>query len=300
MQAIICQSSSCATVPEHTMPGSWWLLIAAAAVSLLHLSDAELIVVKGTAYDLDPRHYAVLDSLIDAERFSDMTSYLAKHGRVVDDDLQSIEEDYYDEDDAFVNEIETRETRALPKPWPNAVIPYKLLNVTKATRSAVASAMRDISAATCVVFKERTAERKYLIIKDTSNGCWTSYLGFPGRKPKVVINLGKGCRHHGQATHEIGHALGFIHEHTRLDRDEFVNIIWNHITRKGPFKKNHKYVTPELPYDYKSVMHYGRRAFSQGKTESIVPKVNVVGRLGASALSRLDILRINTFYKCPI
>ena len=45
------------------------------------------------------------------------------------------------------------------------------------------------------------------------------------------ISLGYGCGYKGVAIHEMMHALGFFHEQSRLDRDNYVNINWKNINR---------------------------------------------------------------------
>ena len=46
---------------------------------------------------------------------------------------------------------------------------------------------------------------------------------------KQTINIGPGCGYKGIVQHEIFHALGRIHEHSRPDRDTFVRIHYGNI-----------------------------------------------------------------------
>lgn len=61
--------------------------------------------------------------------------------------------------------------------------------------------------------------------------------------------------------HELGHAMGFIHEHSRPDRDKFVSIQLRNVKRgmEGQFQKFPASLINlhSVPYDYKSIMHYG-------------------------------------------
>jgi len=65
----------------------------------------------------------------------------------------------------------------------------------------------------------------------------------------------------GVITHELGHVLGLYHEQSRYDRDNFVTINWDKIPEMS--RRNFELLAEDVmsnygvPYDYKSIMHYG-------------------------------------------
>ena len=60
--------------------------------------------------------------------------------------------------------------------------------------------------------------------------------------------------------HEIGHAIGWIHEQARPDRDEFIWVNFNQIPRnwRSQFAKVAAVLINDrgVEYDYDSIMHY--------------------------------------------
>nr|BAI68361.1 hatching enzyme [Paracheirodon innesi] len=164
-------------------------------------------------------------------------------------------------------------------------------------RAVIAGAMATFHSKTCIRFVSRTIESDYLSI-ESRDGCY-SPVGRSGGQQVVSLST-SGCVYHGIVQHELNHALGFYHEHTRSDRDGYVTINWKNIDPTMQYNFN-KENTNNLntPYDYSSVMHYGKTAFTINGLDTITPIPNASVQIGQRVdLSTIDILRINTLYKC--
>ena len=57
----------------------------------------------------------------------------------------------------------------------------------------------------------------------------SSFVGMRSTPGEQRLNLGKACMDTGTIQHEFLHALGFIHEHQRADRDRHIEINFNNI-----------------------------------------------------------------------
>ncbi|XP_019201807.1 low choriolytic enzyme-like isoform X2 [Oreochromis niloticus] len=178
-------------------------------------------------------------------------------------------------------------------------VPYVLSDkYDDSEKKTILDAMKGFGTATCVRFIPRTTETAYLSI-EPRYGC-SSLLGRIG--DKQVVSLQRfGCVQHGIIQHELLHALGFYHEHTRSDRDQYVRVNWQNII-KDYFINFDKMDTDNLntKYDYSSVMHYGRTAFGitpVSETLTPIPNPNVpIGQI--VGMSDIDILRVNILYQC--
>lgn len=111
-----------------------------------------------------------------------------------------------------------------------------------------------------------------------------------------------GCFRLYTIVHEFIHALGFFHQQSATERDEYVKIVWNKIEEGTEFNFD-AYGTNIISnfgveYDYGSVMHYGKTAFSIDGTDTIIPLKDLKGETMGQRLklSKNDIERINKMY----
>ncbi|XP_057310181.1 zinc metalloproteinase nas-6-like [Hydractinia symbiolongicarpus] len=116
----------------------------------------------------------------------------------------------------------------------------------------------------------------------------------------LTISTGKKK---GVIVHEIMHALGFWHEHTRSDRDKYVEIMWENIAQgeEDDFERQDGFHTDNMDfkYDYHSVLHYDNYAFSTNRRQTIKAILKDRLKLGNTmGLSPGDVLKINKLYNC--
>ncbi|XP_040184665.1 embryonic protein UVS.2-like [Rana temporaria] len=179
-------------------------------------------------------------------------------------------------------------------------VPYTLSSTYSSSNIAVfLGAMQEFATLTCVRFIPRSTESDYVQIMDAA-GCW-SFVGKQGGSQSLSVS--SSCMVQGSIQHELNHALGFFHEQSRSDRDDYINIIYSNII-PGTENNFQKFDTLNqgIEYDYGSVMHYPRSAFSaDGISATIVPKPNASIAIGQRyGLSNLDVAKINKLYNCGL
>ncbi|MEQ2315755.1 hypothetical protein AMECASPLE_025707, partial [Ameca splendens] len=153
----------------------------------------------------------------------------------------------------------------------------------------------------CIDFKPLESEDYYINIKK-SDGCW-SYVGQVYTNGQD-LSIGAGCDYLAIVEHELLHALGFNHEQSRYDRDDYVQILFANIItgKEHNFRKVaiNKSTTHGVPYDYMSVMHYGKDAFSNRNGSTIItldPKFqDLIGQ--RLEMSPSDAQELNLLYSC--
>jgi len=182
----------------------------------------------------------------------------------------------------------------------NYEIPYEYtddLNVAEFT-SKLDEAREDFEQNTCMRLVPRTSQERYIsYYKGT-------YCSSPiGAGTNVVeVSLGEGCWTKGTIIHETMHALGFFHEHSRPDRDNYVQIVEANIDPADLFQFG-KYSTdpariPVESYDFWSIMHYGSYYLSSNGAATMTDLDGNVFRTQNDGFSKTDVARINRMYEC--
>ncbi|CAL8243251.1 unnamed protein product [Lota lota] len=187
--------------------------------------------------------------------------------------------------------------------WPkapdgNVYVPFRISSAYSAReRNTIMQGLASFASSTCIRFVPLDRQEDFVDIQSLS-GCF-SFVGRRGQGQNVSLSR-RGCVFTHIVQHELLHALGFDHEQTRSDRDQNVRILLENVMQ-GQESNFRRIRTNNLgtPYDYNSVMHYGRFAFSSNGQPTILPIPDenaVIGR--ASQMSTLDIRRVNLLYRC--
>ncbi|XP_069950456.1 blastula protease 10-like [Cherax quadricarinatus] len=200
---------------------------------------------------------------------------------------------------------ERKAIRNLMYRWPDGpdgypLVPYTTVYPVNVT--AILAGLQHWMDNTCIKFTRVTNTSQPYLNYYYGSGCW-SYIGRQATDGQD-ISIGEGCDNMGTVAHETGHAMGFFHEQSRPDRDNYVNIVYQNIIL-GMENNFIEYSTTVInnygvPYDYTSVMHYGSQYFTRnGKLTISTVDPFAQGLIGQrNGLSHRDKLLANLMYNC--
>ncbi len=134
--------------------------------------------------------------------------------------------------------------------WPNAEIPYILSTLYNDNeRAVIAHSMDEYHQKTCIRFVPKTAKDKdyiELTPNDGKNSYCYSHVGRQGGHQ--YIKMYGECIRAAAMIHELGHVVGFAHEHQRPDRDDHIQVFLENIQESMYI--NHKVSSSNLLINY--------------------------------------------------
>lgn len=187
--------------------------------------------------------------------------------------------------------------------WPNGIVPYFISNsFQESTRLLIErKCIQQYLDKTCLKFiPKRPSDQNYISIENGHSGCWSN-IGMSGGKQTLNLQEGGCTTLIGTCLHEILHALGFLHEQNRFDRDPFVKINYNNIKNgyEANFQKGRssEQDSQGISYDYGSVMHYNVNAFSKNTEPTIIALKQTNKKIGQrEGFSKNDLKKVNRMY----
>jgi uncharacterized protein (TIGR03437 family) len=179
--------------------------------------------------------------------------------------------------------------------WTNGVIPY-VLDPSLRHPEIIVEAMQEWSSRTSIRFVRRTNEPNFIRVRPSSDSlaCSATIGMKPGENPVFA----DGDCGFPTIVHELGHVIGLYHENTRVDRDRYIEVLWENIRREYRFNTFAANVDSPTshPYDFGSIMHYSAIAFNRGNMPTMRTKPEGIPIGWALTVSALDAEGVDRMY----
>ncbi len=181
--------------------------------------------------------------------------------------------------------------------WPSTNIAYQIdPSIPASMHAAIRTGVAMWNNNTVIKLNENPGATPRIRFVFNKEGSSFSYVGYQGKSVQDV-NLADWATA-GTVAHEVGHALGMEHEHTRLDRDNFVINKYENIIQSSKHNFDISSNAIDLgQYDFDSIMHYPAHSFPIDPSKpTIIRKDNGVVLGQRAALSVGDRLGMASLY----
>ena len=183
-------------------------------------------------------------------------------------------------------------------PWTDATL-YYTIDADVPNQQRILDGVKQWNDRTAIKVLPRSSERNYVRFKRNASldAACSSFVGMRGGEQ--AIETTDNCTV-GAVAHELGHALGLLHEQERNDRNRFVTILYPNIDKRFLNNFSQGSARDAGYYDYDSIMHYSSSGFTRnGLTSMEMAPVGIpIGQRGT--LSTGDIDAIHRVYSVAV
>ena len=181
------------------------------------------------------------------------------------------------------------------RPWSCNKVPFSISPSMSYMKEKIMDALNHFMDNTDLEFVEWTGEPNYMeFVSSETAGGNASYCGMIGGQQLIWLSNDAPT---ASIIHEIGHAIGLIHEHSRKDRDEYILIKEENILpgKEHNFRKINNLVQTN-GFDFNSIMSYPSDAFSKNGKATITRLDQTEITVTSRTLQEDDIQVINDIY----
>ena len=186
--------------------------------------------------------------------------------------------------------------------WPYNKVPYEIEgNLDNLDLSMINDAMQTISENCYITFVRASSKDRHKIVirVDNAAGLYSDYIGMnPNGFNRIHLEKYRYIK--GNVIHELMHCLGFYHEQCRMDRDDYITILWDNMITTShiryQYKKRDKNGYDLGTLDTESIMMYDSKDGSKDGSDVMLLKNGKYIEKQRDHLSAGDIAGLNFLY----